>query len=423
MSNFQPPKGMKDLDSVEMKKRKWIYERVRGVVEKSGYDEIEPVAVEYYETLAAKAGEDNLGEVYSFEDKGGRKLGLRFDLTVGITRMIAGLRESAPIKLYCISNMWRYDKPQKGRYRCFYQWDIECFGTDCFEADAEIIKTSIELMKKLGLDVEIRINNRKIIEGILNYLGIVEKEQLGGAMRTIDKIDKLGRAALMKEFLSYDITDMQGAEILCALKRKGDPKKVFNGLLKDFPSENEVLEQGLAELKGLISVLEDYDILENCVLDLSIVRGIAYYTGTVIEAYDTADLSLGAIFAGGRFDKLCGQYGADMPAIGIAGGIERLIVSLDARKLMPDFSEKNGIYVVSVNDKVKGDIRRIAGKLRSKKKCLVEYDICNRNFSKQMKYANKKGYKYVVVIGDKEVKSGEAKIKDMKNGKEEKIKF
>ena len=422
MECFQPPKGMKDLDILEMKKRKWIYNIIRNVLDGYGYEEIEPVAVEYYETLAAKAGEGNLNEVYDFKDKGGRRLGLRFDLTVGITRMITTMRDPLPLKLYCISNMWRYDNPQKGRYRCFSQWDIECFGTDSFESDAEIIKMSVEIMEKLGLDVEIRINNRKVIEGILNYFSITDRKQTEGAMRTIDKIQKLGRQALVKEFESYNITDMQSAEILSALKRKGEPKKVLGEILKDFPSTNTLLDQGLAELKGLISALDDYGILKKCVLDLSIVRGIAYYTGTVIEAYDTSDLSLGAVFAGGRFDNLMAQYGRDMPAVGLAGGVERLLVSLEARNLIPDFSQKKGIYIVSVNNSVRSAVRKIADKIRKQKKCLVEYDVCNRSLSKQMRYADKKGYEFAIIIGETEIKLGEATIKDLKTGQEGKIK-
>jgi histidyl-tRNA synthetase len=421
MNNFQPPKGMKDIDIVEMKKRKWIYSIIRNVLDTNGFEEIEPVSVEMYETLAAKAGEDNLNEVYVFCDKAGRKLGLRFDLTVGITRMVSDMRVQAPIKLYCISNMWRYDNPQKGRYRCFSQWDIECFGTNSFEADAEIIKCSFEIMKKLGLDIELRINNRKIVQGILEYIGINEPKQLEGAMRTIDKLDKLGRQAIIKEFSNYDITDMQSVEIINALKRKGEPKKIYNQIVKDFPKNEGTLKDGLLELKGLIDILEEYKVLSNCILDLSIVRGIAYYSGSVFEAYDIKSLDLGAIFAGGRFDKLMAQYGVDMPAVGIAGGVERLILSLEKQNLLPCFDFKGGVFVVGMKEEFKKNVRQIAQKIRIQKKINAEYDICARSFSKQIKYAEKQGFEYIVIIGENEIKTKKAKIKNIKTKKEEEI--
>ncbi|MCK4926951.1 MAG: histidine--tRNA ligase family protein, partial [Candidatus Aenigmarchaeota archaeon] len=199
MAIYQPPKGMKDIAPEEMERRKWIYSVIRNVLDSYGYTEVAPVELEMWETLAAKAGEENLNEVYDFKDKADRRLALRFDLTCGIARMVANMRLPKPIKMYAIGNAWRYDAPQKGRYRCFTQWDVELFGIDSITADAEMIAVSSEIMKKLGLDLEVRINDRKLVEHIFAYLKI-DKRLYSDVMRTVDKIPKLSKDNILAEF-------------------------------------------------------------------------------------------------------------------------------------------------------------------------------------------------------------------------------
>lgn len=419
MSEFQPPKGMKDIFPEEMEKRKWISAKIRNAVEKFGYREVEPTAIENFSSLAAKSGEDIKNEIYYFKDKKERELGLRFDLTVGISRMVASTEFTLPIKLSCISSMWRYDNPQYGRFRQFYQWDIEIFGSSQLEADAEVIFVSTEVMRNLGLkNIQIRVNDRKLVEGILDYLGITDR-QMEGAMRTIDKISKLSKGALYEEFAKFNIEKLQAEEILNALSLKGRPKEVLKFIAEKFP-KNEKIDGAIKRLLDMEGLLNAYS-LKNIVYDLSIVRGIAYYTGIVFEGYDSNTMDAGAIFGGGRFDNLTKIYGKDLPAVGVAGGIERLMLALEKNKCFPPFKEKIEYYIAPVNEEMRKEAIKVASLFR--KKGAVEIDLMGRALEKQFRYASKRGIAKVVVVGPSELKKGVVTVKDMKTGKEEKVKI
>lgn len=415
---------MKDIDAEEMARRQWVYSKFREICNKFGFREASPVEIENFETLAAKAGADIDQEVYSFTDKGGRKLGLRFDLTLGLTRMIATSSLPMPQKISCIGQMWRYDAPQFGRYRCFWSWDIEVFGSKEIQADAEIIAFTTELTKALGIDFEIRINSRTLIEGILNYLGIKGKKQLEDAMRTIDKIEKLSRQELYLEFKNNGFEKIQADEILNALSRKGKPEDVLKQIKKDFPKEDarplEKVATGIKELEELINALKGYGVLNSCTLDLSIVRGLAYYTGIVFEVYDKKNEKLGALAGGGRFDNLVKIYGKDVPATGVAGGIERLLLAIEENKAFPKLDIKPDFYVIAVDKELKAKAQEIAQKLRDAG-LSADCDIMSRSLSAQIEYASKMKIPKVLIVGKDEIKENKVTLRDMNSGKQDKI--
>ncbi|NOQ38334.1 histidine--tRNA ligase [archaeon] len=416
MAIYQPPKGMKDIAPEEMERRKWIYSIIRNVLDSYGYTEVAPVELEMWETLAAKAGEDNLNEVYDFNDQAQRRHALRFDLTCGIARMVANMRLPKPIKMYAIGNSWRYDAPQKGRYRCFTQWDVELFGIDSITADAEIIAVSSEIMKKLGLDLEVRINDRKLVENIFAYLKI-DKKIYSDVMRTVDKIPKLSKDNILTEFKKAGISKDTAESLLKILGRKGKAKDLIPMLKKEFEN-NADITGSINNLESLFASLENKN---NYVLDLSIVRGIGYYTGIVFEAFDKKEQKLGSLFAGGRFDGLVGIYSTeDMPAVGVGGGMERLMEVLEQNGSFSKMQRAKSVFVAPVNDAARPYAKKIAEYFR-KNDFSAEIDLTGRNLKKQFDYANKKQFDYITVIGDKEKESKTFMLRDMKTGKEKKM--
>ncbi|MEA3229797.1 MAG: histidine--tRNA ligase [archaeon] len=420
MPDYQPPKGMKDIAPEEMERRKWIYSIIRHVLDSYNYREISPTELEMWETLAAKAGDDNLNEVYDFKDKAGRRLALRFDLTCGIARMVANMRIPKPIKIYSIGNSWRYDAPQKGRYRSFTQWDIELFGTDSTDADAEIITMSCEILNRLGIDYEVRINDRKLVETLFSYLKI-DRKLYPDVMRVVDKIPKLEKQAICREFEKAGITRPTSELLLKILGRKGNAKKLIASLRDEFKDFRQITDSTNA-LEQLFAKLESCGLKNRCVLDLSIVRGIGYYTGIVFEAFDRKAENLGSLFAGGRFDGLVGLYGKeDMPAVGVGGGMERLIESLESNKAFEKVPRPKSVFIAKVSDSVSDYALRVAAVLR--KEYMAELDITGKSLKKQFDYANKKQFSHIAVVGEKEKESKTFILRDMQTGKERKVRL
>ena len=400
MQKFTVPKGMKDIEAQEMQEREAIYAKIKQIFASRGFRLVEPSQLENMDTLTAKSGVDIEKEIYAFRDKGGRKIGLRFDLTVGMARMVANSNEPKPIRLACISNMWRYDNPQYARYRSFWQWDAEIYGAVGAEADAEIIALTSDILHSFGLDFIIKINNRKLVEGFLLGIG-VKKKDVVNAMRILDKRTKLSANEFRSELKKFSV-DAAKVDEFC----KSDIKK-----LEKFAT-NELAKSGLGELRELFALLEAYSI--NYEFDPSIVRGIDYYTSIVYEAWIRGEGKLGAVAGGGRYDDLLVLYGNPMPACGIAGGIERLMLSLKEKPAI----DKGTVFVAYVND-VKYAID-IVEKLR-KLGISALYDVSKRDLRKQMEYANKINATIAVIVGPKEAAEGKVKVREMQSGKESEL--
>src|SRR5215831_12059093 len=350
-----------------MVRRVWLSQKVREVLWKYGFKLVEPSPIENIETLEAKSGSEIRDQIFWFKDKADRELGLRFDLTVGMTRMVANRFDlPEPIKMGCIAGMWRYDEPQYGRYRYFTQWDAEVYGVADPSADAEIISVGADILESVGLkEYEVRLSNRKLIEGFLRSLDIPAGPELERVIRVIDKLDKVGKEEAGRELLRAGLSRDRVERILGFTELGGVPGKVLGDLEKRLP-KNEMVQQGFKELSGTIEMLEPMGKADKCKVDLGIVRGIAYYDGTVFEAYDQGASEIGSIFGGGRFDKLCRLYGKrDMPATGVAGGLERLMLSLEKKNLYPEELERPiQVFVATVNPKARDAAVKLAQKLR-----------------------------------------------------------
>ncbi|MBI5133434.1 MAG: histidine--tRNA ligase family protein, partial [Thaumarchaeota archaeon] len=247
MSNFQLPRGMRDIMPEEMAKREYVYQKIREVLKRYGFSFVEASTLESLETLVAKSGELIKNEVYWFKDKAQRDVGLRFDLTVGMARIVATNQELLkPLRLASISNMFRYDEPQFARYRCFYQWDAEIFGSGGVVADAEVISLTCDILESLGLnEYEVRISNRKLIEGLLMESGVPEAK-IPQVLRFVDKLAKLDENGRASEIKKLGLQEKQVKLILSLAEQGGD----FRNALKSFREmKNEKMEIGLKELE------------------------------------------------------------------------------------------------------------------------------------------------------------------------------
>ncbi|HZD12533.1 MAG TPA: histidine--tRNA ligase [Candidatus Binatus sp.] len=417
---FTVPRGMRDIESEEMTRRVWIVEKIQTVLWKYGFRLVEPSPIENLETLEAKSGPEIRDQIFWFKDKADRELGLRFDLTVGLTRMIANRFDlPEPIKLASIGGMWRYDEPQYGRYRYFSQWDAEIYGVPDSPADAEIIAVGTDILESVGLkDYEVRLSNRKLIEGFLRSLGLLPGQELERVIRVIDKLDKVGSEEAERELLRAGLSKDRVKRIIGFTELGGEPDKVLGDLEKRLP-RNEMVQQGFKELAGTIESLGALGKRDKCRVDLGIVRGIAYYDGTVFEAFDKGAGEIGSIFGGGRFDKLSRLYGKrDMAATGVAGGLERLMLSLEKKNLYPAELEKPvQIFVATVNPKVRDEAVKLAQELR-KNSFRVDYDLKQRPLPKQLEYANSLDVRVALILGPRELEKRTVRIKDMKTGQE-----
>ncbi|HYB84128.1 MAG TPA: histidine--tRNA ligase [archaeon] len=405
---------MKDTEPEEMARRLWLYEKIREVVLRYGFRMVEPTTLENLKTLEAKSGPGIRDEIYWFKDKGGRSLGLRFDLTVGLARMVASRFDlPEPIKFATIGGNWRYDEPQFARYRYFTQWDVEIFGSANPLADAEVICVGIDILGNLGLkEFVVRISNRKLAESYLKQLGIGSGEKLEQCLRIIDKVRKEGHAKLAKEFSAIKVDDNIVDRMFSYISLVGSPKAVLDQLTTlDLTAEEA--KQGARDLETLADGLAAFGRLDSCLYDMSIVRGIGYYDGIVFECFDKEGEDLGSIFGGGRYDKLCRVYGKrDIPATGVAGGIERLMISLERAKLLPKSQLGAKVFVASAQESSRLEVVRLTQTLRDAG-IPAEFDLKGRPLSKQMEYANSTQIPYLIVVGPKEIESRMVKLKDM----------
>jgi len=415
---FSLPRGMKDINSEEMTRRLWLYDRIREVVARYGFQLVEPSTIENLETLEAKSGPAIRNEIYWFKDKSDRDLGLRFDLTVGLTRMVTSRTDlPEPIKYAAIGGNWRYDEPQFGRYRYFTQWDIEIFGSASPAADAEVICVGADIMQNVGLkNFKIKISNRKLIEAYLNQLGLPSGEKLDQTLRIIDKIRKITRQEVEKEFLEIDIESSTVGKILDFISINGSPGNVLRRLAV-FDFQDEKAKIGVNELKFLAESLEAYGRTEICTYDLSIVRGIGYYDGIVFEGYDQAE-EVGAVFGGGRYDALCKIFGKrDIPATGVAGGIERLMISLEKANLFPKARPWAKVFIATIQADAIPEATKLAKQLRERS-IPTQIDLKERSLSKQLEYVSASDIPYIIVIGRRELESRVVRIKNMSTREE-----
>ncbi len=404
-------KGTRDFLPEEMILRQQVLEKIKSIFETFGFQPLETPALESWEVLSAKGagGPEILKETYNFEDFGGRRVGLRFDLTVPLARVIASNPNlNLPFKRYQIEKVWRYGDIAKDRFREFLQADIDIVGSESMLADAEIIACVISVLTELGFkEFKLRLNNRKILPALAKFAGIPE-EKVIDTFRTIDKYDKIGEEGVKKELLTK-ISAVATTKILEIIISKEE--LVLEELEKLLP-DNE----GVKELKQIVSYLKKMKVEPKFEIDLSLARGLDYYTGPIFEVF--AEEGIGSIAGGGRYDKMIGLFsGKDIPATGISFGIERIIEVIKERKMIKTKKSNVRVFVIAVNDKVRDKVLEIVQLLRNNS-ISADFDLRSRSLSKQLDYVNSLGIPNTIIVGEKELKNNSVKLRNMNTGKE-----
>jgi histidyl-tRNA synthetase len=405
---FEAPKGTRDILPEEMKKYNAVMARLRAVYERFGFQPLDTPAFENFGLFASKGGLGDAvkDELYYFKDKSDRELALRFEFTASLARVISNNTNlPKPFKRYQIGKVWRYDNPQAMRWREFRQADVDIVGSDSPLADVECLAVAVECLKELGFkEFMIRINDRKLVDEMLLSFKITKVKD---AFRIIDKLDKIGIDGVKKELKENDI---ETKNIEKMLSTKGNNSEILAELEKKYKE--------VKTLKEILSYAKYIGIDKYLKLDLSLVRGLEYYTGPVFEVSLGANVSCGG---GGRYDNLIKTMGGpELPATGISFGVDRVVSVMTERKMFND-DLKNEIFLVSVNDSVRDEVMKLCSQLRTEG-VAADFDLMGRPLSKQLQYANSLGISYVAVIGDKELKEKTVKIKNMKTGEEKSVK-
>jgi histidyl-tRNA synthetase len=398
--NLDLPRGMRDLQYEELRNISFIKEKFQETVEIFDFNQIEPSTLELQSTLEAKSGPSIIEETYSFTDKGGRNIALRFDLTIGLSRFVSMRRDlKLPVKLSSFGGVWRYDEPQLGRYRYFHQWDIEIFGSAEVDADAEVIEFVSFFLRKLGINFIIAINHRSILEEYLaKFLGITDKIVLSEMLRAIDKLSKKSSNQIINEYnQKLDSNNLQNFIQFASFD--GSPEKLLDyDKVKDFQSLDTIL--------NLFDSLKSRTV-KNAIVDFRIVRGLDYYSGLVFEAKEPTS-QIGSLVGGGRYDKLTEAFGRkELYATGAAGGVERILAAI---KDKVKIAKKPLIYVAYGSRQEKTHALEIVSILRDLDYS-VDYDINGRSIAKQFHEASLKNAFAIIIINRDEFKKGFVTIK------------
>jgi len=395
---------MRDFLPEKARKKKFIEETCKRIFELYGFEPLETPIVEELTLLTKKgsAGAEIEQELYTFEDKAARKLGLRFDLTVPLARVVASNKQLAmPFKRYQIGRVYRYDRPQAKRYREFTQADVDIIGVSSVLAEFELIALSYDVVKALGIEACLTINSRRLLES-LALASNVRKEQLKECFRAIDKAEKFGWSAVEKELEEKGIC----TELLDIVKRND-----LNAAEEKI-KEKKLSTKGLEEIKELMGYLKAQQLSEFVKFDLALARGLDYYTGIVMEMKIASGPSIGG---GGRYDKLIGLYGSqDLPATGISFGVDRILDTIE-EKLTCETATK--VFVIPIGKEMIMEALELTQNIR-KLGINAEFDLMQRGISKNLEYASKKGIPYVIILGQKELREKSFKLRDMKSGEE-----
>ena len=406
------PRGMKDFDNKEMTKIEFVRQKFLETAEIFGFKLMEPSPIELLSVLEAKSGPSIKDEIYQFKDKGDREVALRFDFTVGLTRYAASQKTlKLPARFSSFGGVWRYDEPQKGRYRFFHQWNIETFGNLTLDYDAEIIEFTSRFFDNLTLqNIVIDINHRKLVESyIMQVLESNETSSLADMFRAVDKIQKKSKNEILQEYKQKGYSSEKLEKILEFSNIKGTPLEIQQNF------DTSGLD-GWDELCTLYDSLKDIGI-DNIRINFGIVRGLDYYSGIVFEAYDSTS-DLGALVGGGRYDSLPNAFGRnDLGATGVAGGIERIILRLDAQGISYT-SSSDTISVLYVNEELKSHAINCASELR-KLGILTNIDLTGKPLKKQME--NSSGSKFSIIFAPKEFSEKHVVLRNMIDRTEKQI--
>lgn len=403
--NLRLPRGIKDIPPEKFSEYIWLFDKFREMCIKYNYSIMEPATIEFFETLSLKSGPDIAKEIYEFKDKAGRHLGLRFDLTVGLTRYVSMHPNlPKPIRLAAYSVQWRYDEPQFGRYRSFYAWDIEIYGGEELFSAAETILFTHNFLSYIGLkNFYILISDRRLVENIVKYYS--PYADIESVLRALDKWGKIDKEEIIKL-----ITQAGGENISDMLDL------LFNS------SEEEIYllteKYGSSILNDLYLFLKNDLELDNIKFDPSIVRGLDYYDGIVFEARAKKGSEIGSIVGGGNYSKLVNMFGGSLNAFGAAGGVERILLALEKEGKRKVSERLPTVVIIPLGTKYIKFSLMIAERLRGALELSINSPMQYRSVKKSLYYANKINADYAIFIGEKEVSQDKITLKNLKTREE-----
>ncbi|HEY3102582.1 MAG TPA: histidine--tRNA ligase [Pyrinomonadaceae bacterium] len=444
----QPARGMRDFLPADVRKREYVIDRIKQAYERYGFEPLETPAVENIETLLGKYGEEGNQLIFKIlkrgehEKTGEADLALRYDLTVPLARVVAQYHNELPkfFKRYQIQPVWRADRPARGRFREFYQCDVDVLGSHSMTVEGELIAAATDALVELGFnDFTIRLNHRQVLTGILDQAGVA-REKHDDALVALDKMDKAGPEGVARDLQERGIVDESAVKVmrffeglagaqraldLVDLGEANDARAAYNadvlGRLVEFIGSHEIGASGVDDLRQILQFAKAGRFDQRIKLDPTLARGLAYYTGAIIEI-NVADLA-GSLGGGGRYDNLVGMFlGKDVPACGFSLGLERIIVVMTEREMFPKalVSSPADVMVTIWNEDSIADAIALATELRSRGLRVDLYPEADK-LAKQFKYASSRGIPFVAIAGDDERARGEVAIKDMRSGEQRAI--
>jgi histidyl-tRNA synthetase len=452
MSKTQPARGMRDFLPADVRKRNYVINIIREVYESYGFEPLETPAVENLETLTGKYGEEGnqlifkilkRGEKLDPNDKELADLALRYDLTVPLARVVANYKNELPkfFKRYQIQPVWRADRPARGRFREFYQCDVDAIGSSSMIVEAELIAAVSEILTRLGFnDFVIRINHRKVLTGLLELAGVTPEKQTD-ALVSLDKLDKIGSEGVLKELINRDIPDDVSKDLVNSFNsltnlskgtnfvsentviKNGEINSIFLRRLKQFLGDSVSLTGGIEHIKKILGLIEFNGTSNSVVIDPSLARGLSYYTGAIFEIVLTNGDFAGSIGGGGRYDGLIGMFGKEkIPACGFSLGLERILVVMNERGMFPPELETTSadVLVTIWSEDSIGASLKLADELRKAGLRALVYSEADK-LGKQFKYAAQINVPFVCVLGESELAENTVTIKNLATGEQETV--
>ncbi|MDO8593951.1 MAG: histidine--tRNA ligase [bacterium] len=415
MKTFIKPKilqGTRDFLPQDMAKREYAMNKIKSAFINFGYDSIQTPAIEYAETILGKYGDEASKLVYRFKDNGGRDIALRYDQTVPFARLVAANFKNLPMpfKRYQIDRVWRGDRPAKGRYREFYQCDVDIIGTKNLLAEAEIAGVIAKVFTTIGFEnFTIKFNSRRLINNILDSLKISPEKQ-PAVIRILDKLEKIDRKSVIEE-LKPLINESSATELLDVVSITGTTEEKLK-LLDKYETK---------EIKEFTTLARLFNIApKNLLFDPSLARGLDYYTGIIFEVF-IPEVPIGAVCAGGRYDDLCSLFCPEQfSGVGVAFGFDRIIVAMEELELFKDLTLNSQVLVTYFNSETLATSVKLLSDIQQAG-INAEIYFEPAKITKQMKYADKKQIPFVVICGPEEVSRNEVTIKMMKTGKQKTI--
>ena len=422
MSQAKPRllKGFRDyLPDVELTRRRML-DKVTAVFEGFGFGPLQTPAIEYADVLLGKYGEEGEKLLYRFQDNGGRDVALRYDLTVPLARIVALYGElPRPFRRYQVAPVWRAEKPGRGRFREFMQCDIDIVGEASVRADAECMIVGLEVLQALEVEgVVMRVNNRRILDGLLDTVGVEGREGRHAVMRAIDKLPKIGREGVAAEIRAGVGLGAAALDTLFGVidRKIADASELET--LRPIVGGSEDGARGIAELTELLGVLEASGHIGNVEVDLSIARGLDYYTSTIYETFLVGHEEYGSVMSGGRYDTLLGMFLKEsLPAVGISLGVDRLMAALLELSLITPRKTAADVFIALFDPEGYPEHVKLARLLRAHS-LRSELSLAPDKLGKQFKLAERKGYRFVMLAGPDERARGEVNVKDLTTGEQ-----